>query len=296
MPHAPSTNTAIRVALLCLLGLLWAVRIASIKAAGLAGVPGHVTVLVMALGLAAIFTVRAFVARDWPPMDRSVIGFYGATALLGFLAPFAVEAVVAPRLPVFVLTVVIATMPILALVLSAATGGERLTGRSILSVSLGFACALALLAGGAADADSASWVWIAAAFGVPLCYAANTVFVASRWPARAEALHVAQAQAVIVAVAALLGSLATGKLGDLRLAALHAPALALIVAGEALALLVYLRITRVDGATWVSFANYVSMAFGAAIGALAFGDAVTPLTVAAALGIAASVALYRRPA
>ena len=296
--EASGTRTAgdvVKFGLLALLGLLWALRIAAIKAAGLSGVPVHVVVAVAALGLAIVFTARAVLRADWPPVDRGLLGFYGLTGLMGFLAPFALESVIAPHLPIFVFVVVIATMPIMAFLLSVLTGGERLAARPVLAVGLGFACAVAILwdtaRGGTGGASP--W-WVAAAFGVPLLYALNTVFVARRWPARAGAVQVAHAQALIVGVAALLGTLAMGMVSDLALAALDPLSLGVIVGGEALALLVYLRITRDYGATWVSFANYVSMIFGAVIGATLFGDRIGALTVVAALGIVGSVTLYQR--
>lgn len=293
---ATDGGMATKVALLVLLGLLWAVRIAAIKAAGLSGVPVHVVVTIAALGLAAVFTALAVARSDWPPVDRGLSGFYLLSGTFGFLAPFALEGVVAPHLPVFVFVVVIATMPILTLVLSILTGGERLAPRPVFSVALGFAGAMAILWDTAREggASAASPWLIAAAFGVPALYALNTVFVARRWPAEAGAVQVAHAQALIVGAAALLGSLATGTAGDLRLAGLNLPALGLIVVGEALALLVYLRITRDYGATWVSFANYVSMVFAAGIGAVVFGDRITALTVFAALVIVVSVTIYQR--
>ena len=170
---------ATKAVLLVLLGFLWAVRIAAIKAAGLSGVPVHVLIVAAALGLAAIFTARAIATSDWPPMRRGTWGFYALSGVMGFLAPFALESAVAPHLPVFVFVVVIATMPVLALLLSVLTGAERLSIRSVVAVSLGFACAVALLWDTSAKptASASPW-WVAAAFGVPLLYALNTVFVA----------------------------------------------------------------------------------------------------------------------
>ena len=284
-----------KLGLLVLLGLLWAMRLAAIKAAGLSGVPIHVVVSVAATGIAAFFTLLAVARRDWPPIDRATGRFYLLSGTLGFLAPFALESAVAPQLPVFVFVVVIATMPLLTLVLSILVGAERPALVPILAVAIGFAGAMAIVwdLGPEEQAGSASGWWIAAGFGVPLLYAINTVFVATRWPAHAGPIDVAHAQALIVAGAALLGSVATGTLGDWRLAGLNAPALALIVLGEGLALLAYLRIARDFGATWVSFANYVSMVFAAAIGALWFGDRLTPVTIAAAIVIAGAVVLYQ---
>ena len=62
----------------------------------------------------------------WPSFRRSVVMFAGATAVLGFLAPFGLEITVAPHLPVFLLVVLIATMPLVTYGLSTALGIERL--------------------------------------------------------------------------------------------------------------------------------------------------------------------------
>lgn len=287
---------ALKLGLLVLLGLLWSVRLSAIKAAGLAGIPVHVLVVVAAFGIAAFYSIRAVWSRDWPPIDRGVLGFYALSGTLGFLAPFALESAVAPNLPVFLFVVIIATMPIVTLGISILIGIERLRALPILAVMLGFAGAIAILWDtGRADLSGQSNAgWVAAGFGVPMLYAINTVFVAARWPSRAGPVHVAHAQALIVAATVLVGSSASGAITDWRLARLDLPALGLIVFGEGLALLVYLRIARDYGATYVSLANYVSMIFAAMLGAVWFGDRLTPLSICAAIVIVVAVALYQR--
>ena len=285
----------LKAALLVVLGLLWSGRIAAIKAAGLAGVPVYVVVAVSVLGVAIFLSALAAWRHDWPPLDRTTVPFYAIGATLG-IAPFAIESAVAPNLPVFVFVVIIATMPLLTFVLSALTGRERVRLVPLLAIGLGFAGAALILWDTARDASigGASTWWVVAAFAVPFLYAASTVFVASRWPARAGPLHVAHAQATLAAVVALLASFATGAIGDWSLVALNAPAVGLIVLGEGLAIVLYLRITRDYGATWVSFANYASIVFAAGLGAVWFGDRVSGLTVAGALAIVGSVVLHQR--
>ena len=287
---------ALRTSLLLLLGLLWSIRLSAIKAAGLAGLPVHVVVVISVIGIATFFTGLALVRRVWPPVGRDTVPFYLISGILGFLAPFALESAVAPHLAVFVFVVIIATMPLMTFALSVLTGGERFRLLSILAVGLGFIGAWVILwdttrAGGPTDQN---WSWALIAFGVPLLYAVNTVFVATRWPARATAIHVAHAQSVLVAVCGGLGSLVTGAVADWPLAVNAAPTLGLIVAGEGLALLVYLRIARDFGATYVSFANYASILFAAVIGALWFGDRLSATTCAAAALIVGAVILYQR--
>jgi drug/metabolite transporter (DMT)-like permease len=293
---AAGTARVLKASLLILLGLLWSVRLAAIKAAGMSGVPIFVVVTFSAMGIALFFSVLAFLRRDWPPVDRSTLGFYGLSGLLGFLAPFALETAVGPHLPVFVFVIIIATMPLVTFGLSTLVGREPLRVQPTIAIGLGFAGAVAILwdiSRESSPTNASEW-WVLAAFGVPLLYALSTVFVASRWPSHASPVNVAHAQAVIIAAAALMGSVATGSTDAWPLAALNIPALLMIVLGEGLALVVYLKITRDYGAVYVSFANYASIVFAAIVGSVWFGDRLTALTVIAALAIVGSVVLYQR--
>lgn len=285
----------LKTGLLILLGLLWSVRLSAIKAAGLAGIPVHVVVVIAAIGIAAFFSARAIWSRDWPPFGGEVFVFYSLSGTLGFLAPFALESAVAPNLPVFLFVVIIATMPLVTLALSVMIGSESLRALPIVALVMGFAGAVAIIwdTARAGPTELSNAWWTAAAFGVPLLYAINTVFIATRWPISAGTFHVAHAQALLVAVAALLGSIASGTVMDWRLAGLDPSAMGLIVFCEGLALLVYLRIARDYGATFVSFANYVAMIFASILGAIWFGDQLTLLTIGAAIVIIAAVALFQ---
>ncbi|MDX8351037.1 DMT family transporter [Cognatiyoonia sp. IB215182] len=286
----------IRVFLLVSLGLLWAARLSAIKAAGLSGIPVHVVVSVSTFGIAIMFSLVATFRSAWPPLSRATLFFYVLSGLLGFILPFSVESLVAPHLPVFILVVIIATMPIMTLGLSALIGHQRLNVGTITAVILGFLGVLFLIWDTArfGEAGQADLVWVAVAFGVPVLYAANTVFIATRWPAAADAIQVAHAQALILSVAALIGGLTFGGLRVWSEATLNVPAIALIILCEGGALMLYLKLARTYGAIFVSFANYISMLFAALIGAHVFGDRITWYSALAAVAIIASVVIYQR--
>ena len=59
--------------------------------------------------------------------------------------------------------------------------------------------------------------------------------------------------------------------------------------------MLYLRIARDYGATFVSLANYLAIGFGAAIGVLVFGDAIGVLSVAGAIGLIVALSVARSP-
>ncbi|MEH6497453.1 MAG: DMT family transporter, partial [Pseudomonas marincola] len=274
----------LKVVLLVFLGLLWSVRLSSIKAAGLSGIPIHVVVAIATLGIAAFFTGTAVWRGSWPPVNRSTMFFYVFSGTLGFILPFMLESLVAPSLPVFVFIVIIATMPVITLIISTAVGHETLGVVPVMSVVLGFAGAMAILWDTARITPSGdtSLIWVGIAFGVPTLYALNTVFVAKRWPSGVTAVQVAHAQTLIMSVAVLFGSLIAGTFDAWSDVTLNMPAMGLIIVCEGLALLVYLKIAHDYGATYVSFANYISMIFAALIGVLVFEEQMTWLSMVAA--------------
>ncbi|MET3612502.1 drug/metabolite transporter (DMT)-like permease [Rhizobium aquaticum] len=280
-----SSRSGLKVGLLILLGFLWSFRIVAIKEASLAGISTQVTVSASIIGMAIVFSTIALIRASWPPLDRATITFYIIDGILGFVMPFILEGVVAPRLPVFVFVVIISTMPVITLALAAATGTERVTAIKLLTIGLGFCVALlvAFDTGFSGSVPHFDWVFLLPAFGVPVFYAANTVFVASRWPKSADAIHVGQAQALVLSVAALLGFAVSGSLGELAEVGRNIPAVMSISLGEGVALLIYLKIIRDFGATTVAFANYISLVFAAVLGGLLFGDRLTWLSAAAAL-------------
>lgn len=270
--------------LLILLGSLWSVRLAAMKSAGQSGIPPLVVAQVAILGIAYFYSAVAAVRRKWPPLRSDAVAFYVLSGILGFVLPFLLEIFVAPRLPLFIFVAIISTMPILTTILAVLTGVEAVNLKGIASVLLGFGAAIMITWDTAElSANRASWLWLLAAFAVPALYAVNTVFVAYRWPKQVDAISVAHGQAFIVSIAALTGSAISGSIYDWHLVTSNLPAIGLISAGEGLALLVYLKLTRDYGPSLVSLANFISLFFAAMIGAVFFDDGFTWLSALAGL-------------
>ena len=230
--------------------------------------------------------------RRWPPLKLDAVAFYVLSGILGFVLPFALEILVAPQLPLFIFVVIISTMPILTTALAAVTGMEPVNVKGIASVLLGFGAAVMIIWDTAElSADQVSRHWLLAAPAVPALYAANTVFVASRWPVQVDAINVAHGQALVVSIAALAGSVISGSIFDWHLATNSIPVVGLICSGEGLALMVYLKLTRDYGPSLVSLANFISLFFAAMIGATYFDDGFTWLSSLAGLLLVTALAM-----
>ncbi len=266
----------------------------ALKAAGLSGIPTHVIVSTSIFGIALLYSALAMWRGSWPPIDRETVKFYALSGAFGFILPFILETLVAPNMSVFVFVMIIATMPVFTVLMAAVFGSEKPGTQQYIAVGLGFIVAVLIVydASGGAAAQQIDWKWILLAFGVPVFYAGNTLYVASHFPRGVQAIQIAHAQALIVSVAAFLGSVLIGVTDEWHLISRNVPAIAGIVF-EGLALLIYLKITRDFGATFVSLANYVSMVFAVILGAIFFDDNLTWLSLAATGFLIASLSVIQ---
>lgn len=280
--------------LLTLLGLSWAVRIAAFKIAAERGVPPLVTIQLAVIGIVAGLTLISLARRKLPPRTPVALRFYALSGCLGFVFPFALETFVAGHIPAFVFIVIISSMSIWVLLLTYILRVEPGSILKTASIFLGFGAALLIAwdnATGNVDAVPLSWILLA--FLVPILYTLNTVFVASRWPAGIDAIEVATGQALVVGIAVLIAMPFTGLFDNMWLLERATTPVVAIVILETAALLIYLRIIKAYGATFVSLANYVSMMFGAIIGYLLFYEAPGFLTLIASVMLVVSLHLIR---
>lgn len=286
---------SLRYTLLILLGLAWSVRLAAIKWTSTSGWPPLATVQIVVVAMAVVMTTANLARGRPPPLTRRALTFYAISGCLGFLLPFTLELVVAEHLSVFMLTIVVTTVPIWTLTIAMAIGVERFAWRKTLGTLAGFAAAAVIVVdmigpGG----PSGELRWIALGCAIPLVYALFTLFVATRWPKTLDALQVANGQSVLIALGAA-GAWAAGAWSIDRMpAADQMASISVITLAEIAGLFLYLRIARDYGATFVSQANYLAIGFGAVIGVVVFGDTIGVLSVAGAVGLIVALSITRR--
>lgn len=280
--------------LLLALGMAWSLRITAIKLIGEDGLAPQITFQLGLFGIAAVMTLALAFRREHLPVGRQIVGFYCISGLFGLIVPFLTETLVAPQIPVFVFVVIITTMPVWTLVLVAITRSEVVSGRQVTGIVVGFIAAVLIATESFAIEFGGALTWILFAFLVPICYAGNTVFIASRWPTGISAFQVAAGQALVASAAILIASPFTNLWSNLAMTGLQSATLATIVALEGIGLFLYLALANREGATFVAQANYVSMAFAAALGIVVFGDTVGMLGLLAAMLLVISIRLSRK--
>lgn len=281
--------------LLLFLGLGWAARIAAFKIASERGVPAAIVIQFAIIGILMSLALVNLLRWRLPSRSRIAVRFYIVSGCLGFLLPFALETVVAGKIPAFVFIVIISTMPVWTLLLSFALRVERANWTKTLAIAMGFASALLIAWDNTAiGTETVSLTWILLAFLVPLLYTLNTVFVASRWPSGVDAIEVATGQAAVVGVAALVAMPFSGLFVEGWVLQRALMPVSAIVFLETISLLIYLRIAKTYGAIFVSLANYVAMFFGALIGFFVFFEQPGWLTLIATVLLIYALHLIRR--
>ena len=163
------------------LGGFWALSPVVYRFLRLAGVPiAHViflTGLGLGLGLGAFHLLKggAKILR-WPNIRFGL----GLGVLMN--TGFALGLYFAPRVPVSLLTLIVATSPLSTYGVSLLLGRERPDTARIAALALGFAaCALVIFTRGAAAAGGFSWLALAS-FAIPLTYTAYNLFSSICWP------------------------------------------------------------------------------------------------------------------
>src|SRR5215468_11711523 len=142
----PARPKPITLALLVLLGSCWGLYYPIFKFAVRSGLSHSGIIMAITGGVAAALLAVTLVRRRPPVFARRTGRFYFVCALLGYLVPYTFAIIASSRVDAGVLTLIGATSPILTLCLASATGTERLTARRLLSIALGAASVLILVA------------------------------------------------------------------------------------------------------------------------------------------------------
>jgi drug/metabolite transporter (DMT)-like permease len=268
---------AVRAAiLLASLGLCWSLRLLAIKYTADSGAHSLDIALVATAAIVLLLSAINFVRSKTPPRSNAHLKFYGLAGFFGFGAPFFAETTVAAHLPALLFVTIIATTPILTLLVARITGIERLDPLRVLGTIVGFfAVAIVIYvtqADGQASHGPTQPLWIIAAFIIPLLYAFYLLYIANLWPENLDNLQGAQGQTTVGLIIFLGLWLFSGRrLEDITGLAMYWPFWAVVVS-EVTALVLLFRIARSYGGSFVSQANYIAVVAGAVLSTLLFGQ------------------------
>ena len=165
------------------MGILWGLSFSLAKMATEGGAhPIGINYWVCLIG-AAVLISGSFILRRPLPLRRDVLIVCTVCGVLGSVIPGTAYFYAASRLSPGVLSITIATVPLMTFLAAAVLGVERVSTTRLLGVFLGV-LSIALLIGPSTSLPDRSAVpWVLLAVGSALCYTAENLFVAIRMPA-----------------------------------------------------------------------------------------------------------------
>lgn len=261
------------IGLLLVVGTLWGLQPALIKALTAEGLP-EIAALGLTLACISIVLGAGLAARRrllWP--TRQTVAFMTINAVLEYAGPLLVAFLVAPHVDAGLLTLIMSTTPVFTVALAAAIGAQHLEAATVLACAIGLlAMALIVVPEGALP-NPEMLPWCLAAFSIPVFYALGSIYVSRAWPDGMDAIQVAFTGASMAGV--FLAPFWLGHIteaGSLFTSAASAWILAAFVVCMLLEMVLYFDLLKNAGPVFTSFSSFIMIASGFISGAVVFGE------------------------
>ncbi len=198
-------------AVLVVLGAGWGVTIPLTKIAVSSGF-GHFGLIFWQLVIGSVLmAVLSLVRRKRLPVTWRTLRVFAVVSLIGTLIPNSASYQAAVHVPAGVLSLLLATIPMLAFPVALAMRLERFAPRRLGGLFAGLCGVLVILMPGADSAIGAPVFWILIALIASLCYALEGNIVAKWGTAGLDAVQVLFGASLLGAIAILPVTLASGQ-------------------------------------------------------------------------------------
>ena len=258
---------------LLLLGTMWGGSFSAIKVAATGGGNPIGLALWQSIGGALILAVVLVVRGLRLPLDGAHLRYYAGIGLLGLGIPSAALFSAAPHLPAGVLSMLVTTVPLMTYAMAIAIGADRLQGRRVAGVLLGFVSVALILWPLMRAPESGQLGWALIALAAPACYTAMPFAVMRLRPPRSNNLALACGMLLAAGCWQALYVLPTGSFYALAppwTGADAALGVAAVIAG--FAHFIYFTLIARSSPVFVSQVGYVVTVTGVAWGMLLFGE------------------------
>lgn len=243
--------------------------------------------------MVAVLGAIALVRRKRVVLTGPALRFYVVVAVLGTIIPNGTFYASIAHLPSGIMSIMIATVPMLAFPMALAMGMDRFSGLRLAGLAMGLLGVALLAAPGAGLPDAAMALWLPVALIGPLFYAIEATYVAHRGTLGMDALQAMLGASLAGLILSLPVMLALGQgYSPLPLGRDDA-ALALSSALHALLYASYVWLAATAGSVFAAQSSYLVTGAGMLWAMVLLGERPSPL-VWLALGVMlAGVALVQ---
>lgn len=261
------------VILLVVMGTMWGLQFAMLKRAAQGGY-SDLTILMLALVLLSIAFTAMILARGQAfRLTRDRVSFLLITCVLGYIIPLGATLAASRELPAGILTLIASFSPVATVMIAHLVRAEIVSPLRWGGIVLGTIAVLIvfwpeLQLPGAGTAGS-----MALALLVPICYGAESIYIAKYWPEGLNPLQAVTGETVAAALLVAPIYFLFGDLSELTLTWSGAEiAIVLFVLAGVVESILYFAIIRQAGAVFTSFGTFISLGAGIAWGIAIFGE------------------------
>jgi drug/metabolite transporter (DMT)-like permease len=218
------------------------------------------------------------IRRKGLPVTWATARFALMIALIGTLIPNTTFYIGVAHLPAGIMSILISTVPLLALPIAVALGTDRFRLPRVLGLACGFVGVALIALPGTALPDPAATIWLAVAIIGPLFYAAEGNVVAKWGTAGLDPVQTILGATIVAMMVALPLALASGQWID-PTRAWGAPEFALVLNAviNVAMYVVYIWLAQVAGAVFAAQTGYIVTVSGVGWAALLMGERFGPL-------------------
>ncbi len=271
---APPANRMLPVALLGLIGVLWGFFFVLIKTGVTGGVAPMNYLFWFALIAGTVLLAIGRVRGAWPRARRVHLAFYFKAGLVRFTFANIILYTVQGKLPVGLMAILMAFVPIFTHGFSLAFGIERLAWRRLGGILLALAGVLLIVVPKSGLPDPALAIWVLIGLGAPLLHGLGYVMLSEKnRPPDADSLSIACGTLYATAVMVLPLAIGFGHFNFV--APPFSPGELAMMTHAVLAAFNFYAIfelIRMNGPTYMSQANFLSVLFGVIFGIFIFGE------------------------
>ena len=259
------------------IGAVWGFFFILIKTSVTNGIEPISYVFWFSIGAGTIVYAIGLIRREVPRFERSHISYYVKAALMRFTFANMILYTAQGKLPVGLMAVIMAFMPIFTYALSLAFRVEQLVSVRVAGVLLGIGGALMILLPKSSLPDPSFAIWVLIGFCVPLMHGSAYVLLSEKHrPQGSTSLGIAAGTLYASAVISLVLALATGKFqmlwppftkGELAMM-LH-----IVLAG--LNFYGVFELVRIAGPTYMSQSSSVAVGYGVLFGYLILDETLS---------------------
>lgn len=279
--------------LLTMIGALWGSFYALIKIGTTGGIAPSAYLFWFGLGAGTVLLVIGIVRRSRPQLGWQFFRYCLVVGLIRFGIANVVFYSTQERLPVGVMALIMAMVPIFTQTISIATRLERLSWQRVAGILCGFAGVVLIVAPKGSLPDPSLIPWVLFGLIAPFMHASGYVLLSERSrPPNADSLAIGCGTLIAAALWVLPFSLWRGEFHMLWPPfdrAEYALIAHMILAG--LNFYAIFELIRIAGPTFMSQANSLSVCFGVVFGMVLFGETHTLFVWAAIPLVLGGVAL-----